>query len=105
MDAVTGLANIYMRGRRFPEAEAQLRKIVAAHPDGRIAIVAHGGVLDCIYRFVRGVPLDAPRDWPLLNSSINVVDFENGRTKVVSWGDVAHLSSPGSDDDLKEVPR
>jgi probable phosphoglycerate mutase len=79
--------------------------IVAAHPDGRIAIVAHGGVLDCIYRFVREVPLDAPRDWPLLNSSINVVDFENGQAKVVSWGDVAHLSSPGSDDDLKEVPR
>jgi tetratricopeptide (TPR) repeat protein len=33
MDAVTGLANIYMRGKQFPEAEAQLRKIVAAHPN------------------------------------------------------------------------
>jgi len=79
--------------------------IVEAHPDGRIACVAHGGVLDCIYRFVRGIALDAPRDWPLLNSSINVVDFKNGQAKVVSWGDVAHLSSPSSDDDLKEVPR
>lgn len=79
--------------------------IVAAHPGGRIACVAHGGVLDCIYRFVRAIPLAAPRDWPLLNSSINVVDFENGQAKVVSWGDVVHLSSPGSDDDLKEVPR
>jgi probable phosphoglycerate mutase len=79
--------------------------IVAAHPGGRIAVVAHGGVLDCVYRFVRGLPLDVPRDWPLLNSSINVVDFENGQTKVVCWGDVAHLSFPGSDDDLKEVPR
>jgi 2,3-bisphosphoglycerate-dependent phosphoglycerate mutase len=79
--------------------------IVAAHPGGRIAVVAHGGVLDCIYRFVRGLPLDVPRDWPLLNSSINVVDFESGQTKVVCWGDVAHLSSPGGDDDLKEVPR
>src|SRR6266581_9301972 len=28
-DAVTGLANIYMRGRRFPEAAAELRKLVA----------------------------------------------------------------------------
>src|ERR1700739_2719223 len=27
MDAVIGLANIYMRGRLFPEAEAQLRKV------------------------------------------------------------------------------
>ena len=79
--------------------------IAAAYPNGRIACVAHGGVLDCIYRFARGLPLDVPRDWPLLNSSINVVDFENGQAKVVSWGDVAHLSSPSSDDDLKEVPR
>jgi probable phosphoglycerate mutase len=79
--------------------------IVKAHPDGRIACVAHGGVLDCIYRFVRGIALDAPRDWPLLNSSINVVDFKSAQAKLVSWGDVAHLSSPSSDDDLKEVPR
>jgi len=51
------------------------------------------------------LPLEEPRGWPLLNSSINVVEFENGQAKVVSWGDVEHLSSPGSDDDLKEVPR
>lgn len=79
--------------------------IVAAHPHGRIACVAHGGVLDCIYRFVRAIPLNAPRDWPLLNSSINVVDFQNGQAQVQSWGDVMHLSSPSSDDDLREVPR
>ena len=33
MDAVIGLANIYMRRKQFPEAEAQLRKIGAAHPN------------------------------------------------------------------------
>src|SRR5437588_6060161 len=32
-DALTGLANVYMRGRRFPEAEEYLRKVVAAKPD------------------------------------------------------------------------
>ena len=36
---MTGLANIYMRGRRFPEAEAELRKLVAARPD--MADAAH----------------------------------------------------------------
>ncbi|SAL14320.1 phosphoglycerate mutase [Caballeronia sordidicola] len=82
-----------------------IEPIVAAHPGGRIACVAHGGVLDCIYRFAREIPLEAPRDWLLLNTSINVVDFENGQAKVVSWGDVAHLAAPSSDDDLKEVPR
>ncbi|WP_438395354.1 histidine phosphatase family protein [Caballeronia sp. DA-9] len=82
-----------------------IEPIVAAHPGGRIACVAHGGVLDCIYRFAREIPLEAPRNWLLLNTSINIVDFENGQAKVVSWGDVAHLAAPSSDDDLKEVPR
>jgi tetratricopeptide (TPR) repeat protein len=44
-DAVTGLANIYMRGRRFPEAEAELRMLVAAHPDEAAARVQLGRVL------------------------------------------------------------
>jgi probable phosphoglycerate mutase len=79
--------------------------IVAAHPDGRIACVAHGGVLDCIYRFASESPLDTPRGWLLLNSSINVVDYNDGVANVVLWGDVAHLSTTSSDDDLKEVPR
>ena len=44
-DAVTGLANIYMRGRRFPEAEAELRKLVAARPDEAAARIQLGRVL------------------------------------------------------------
>src|SRR5450631_211549 len=44
-DALTGLANIYMRGRRFPEAEAELRKLVAAHPDQAAARTQLGRVL------------------------------------------------------------
>jgi 2,3-bisphosphoglycerate-dependent phosphoglycerate mutase len=79
-----------------------VRPMVAMHPNGRIACIAHGGVLDCVYRMAVGLPLEAPRDWPLLNSSINVVDFTNGAAKVVAWGDVAHLSIETSDDGFKE---
>ena len=45
-DALTGLANIYMRGRRFPEAEQYLRKLVAAYPDQAGAHVQLGRVLE-----------------------------------------------------------
>ena len=31
-DAAIALANLYMRGRRFPEAEDYLRKLLAEHP-------------------------------------------------------------------------
>ena len=44
-EAVTGLANIYMRGRRFPEAEAELRKLVAAYPEQAAARIQLGRVL------------------------------------------------------------
>jgi tetratricopeptide (TPR) repeat protein len=45
-DALTGLANVYMRGRRFPEAEEYLRKLVAAKPDQAAAHVQLGRVLE-----------------------------------------------------------
>jgi Flp pilus assembly protein TadD len=44
-DAVTGLANVYMLSRRFPQAEEYLRKVVAAHPDEAAAHVQLGRVL------------------------------------------------------------
>ncbi len=34
-----------------------MEPIVAAHPGGRIAVVTHGGVLDCIYRFASKLAL------------------------------------------------
>jgi 2,3-bisphosphoglycerate-dependent phosphoglycerate mutase len=86
----------------YHRALRAVEPIVAAHPGGRIACVAHGGVLDCIYRFAMRVHLQEPRKWPLLNCSINVVDFENGAAKVAAWGDIAHLSAGSSDDGLKK---
>ena len=44
-DAVTGLANIYMRGRRFPDAEVELRKLLSAHPEEPSARIQLGRVL------------------------------------------------------------
>jgi 2,3-bisphosphoglycerate-dependent phosphoglycerate mutase len=98
-----------------PEGESQrafyhrvlhaLEPIVAAHPDGRIVVVAHGGVLDCVHRFARGLALEAPRDYALLNTSMNVVDFDGGKATIVTWADVTHLGGAASaDDNLKRVP-
>jgi 2,3-bisphosphoglycerate-dependent phosphoglycerate mutase len=79
-----------------------MEPIVAAHPDGRIAVVAHGGVLDCIYRFAMKLSLHEPRNWPLLNCSVNVVDYVDGGAAVVSWGDVTHLTTDTDDDNLRK---
>ena len=64
-DALTGLANIYMRGRRLPEAEAVLRRLVMAHPAeasphvqlGRV-LAAEGKNEDAIAELQTGTKLD-----------------------------------------------
>jgi probable phosphoglycerate mutase len=80
-----------------------LEPIVAAHPGGRIACV--GGVLDCVYRFANGLDLAAPRNYQLLNTSINVVDYADGRAQVVQWADVSHLDAASDDDGYRKVLR
>jgi tetratricopeptide (TPR) repeat protein len=44
-EALTGLANVYMRGRRFPEAEEYLRRLVAEHPQEAAVHLQLGRVL------------------------------------------------------------
>jgi tetratricopeptide (TPR) repeat protein len=44
-DAVTALANLYMRGRRFPEAEEYLKKLVAQQPQNAAAHIQLGRIL------------------------------------------------------------
>lgn len=80
-----------------------IEPLVAAHPGGRIACVAHGGVLDCVRRFACGLPLDAPRDYPLLNTSVNIVDFDSDKATIVTWADVSHLEAPSEDDSFKRA--
>ncbi|WP_175815317.1 histidine phosphatase family protein [Burkholderia diffusa] len=80
-----------------------LEPIVAAHQGERIACVAHGGVLDCVYRFANGLDLSAPRSYQLLNTSINVVDYVDGRAQVVQWADVSHLDTASDDDGYRKV--
>jgi predicted Zn-dependent protease len=44
-DTLTGLANIYMRGQKFPEAEDYLRKLLVSHPESAAAHIQLARVL------------------------------------------------------------
>ncbi len=69
-----------------------------AHPGKTIAIVAHGGVLECAYRAAQGLPLETPRDFKVLNASVNRFVVEEGELRLVSWGEVEHLRPAVLDD-------
>lgn len=64
----------------------------------RVAVITHGGVVGIMYRHVRGMALDAKRDYPLLNASINRFRMVDGRWNLDTWGDVSHLDGIPRDD-------
>jgi len=68
------------------------------HPGRTIAIVAHGGVLECAYREAVGMSLDSPRDFQVKNASINRFTWSDGKLALTSWGEVDHLSLAAMDD-------
>ncbi len=62
------------------------------YPGQTIAIVAHGGVLECAYRAAKGMSLDSPRDFQVRNASINRFTRAGGKLVLDSWGEVDHLA-------------
>ncbi len=70
-------------------------RIVDQHAGKTIVMVAHGGVLDCLYRAASRVDLDAPRTWQLDNAAINRLLHTASGLTLVGWNDTGHL-----DDDV-----
>lgn len=73
-------------------------RLAAAHRGQTIALVAHGGVLDCLYRAASRVDLQAPRTWELGNASINRLLHTDEGFTLVGWADTMHLMHTGRDE-------
>jgi 2,3-bisphosphoglycerate-dependent phosphoglycerate mutase len=69
-----------------------------AHPGESIALVAHGGVLDCLYRAATRADLRATRTWALGNASVNRLLHTPQGFTLVGWGDARHLDDPALDE-------
>ena len=71
---------------------ACIASLIERHPGQKLVVVTHGGVLDVIYRYVHGLPSDAPRDYPIPNAGINWLAISNTRWAIEAWGEVKHLA-------------
>ncbi len=73
--------------------------LAAKHPGEQIALVAHGGVMDVLYRLATRLDLQAPRTWDLTNAAINRLLWtpESGLT-LVGWADTGHLNQQTRDE-------
>lgn len=62
------------------------------HPGKSLALVAHGGVLECAYRAAHNMVLESPRSFPIRNASINRFRVHDGKLVLDSWGETDHLT-------------
>ncbi len=72
--------------------------LAAQHIGGQMVLVAHGGVMDMLYRLATGQSLQAPRAWQLGNAAINRLLWTPEGLTLVGWADVSHLDSTSLDE-------
>jgi probable phosphoglycerate mutase len=72
--------------------------MAAQHVGGQIVLVAHGGVMDVLYRLATGQELQAPRSWQLGNAAINRLLWTSEGLTLVGWGDTRHLEEATLDE-------
>lgn len=76
----------------FERVSGTMQRIANRHPGQRIVLVTHGGVLDCAYRATGTLALTDPQRPDIHNTSVNVIDWADGRFELRSWGDLSHLT-------------
>jgi len=73
-------------------------ELAARHTGQQIVMVAHGGVLDILYRAATRLDLQAPRTWQLTNTAVNRLLWTPQGLSLVGWGDTTHLDALGKDE-------
>ena len=73
-------------------------RLAAQHTGGLVVLVAHGGVLDVLYRLATGQELQAPRTWQLTNAAINRLLWTPDGLTLVGWADTQHLEGAARDE-------
>lgn len=107
-DATHTAPNLRDPRQDVPQGESLLQfqqRIVAAinslandYPGKHIALFAHGGVIDIVWRQTHGLDLFAQRPRPIQNTSINhfQVDRLNQQWSPIEWEITEHLSAASS---------
>jgi probable phosphoglycerate mutase len=87
----------------FDRVVATASRLAAQHPGQTVVMVAHGGVLDCLYRAATHIALDAPRTWELPNTGVNRLLWTGESFTLIGWADVSHLDDAARDESADRV--
>jgi probable phosphoglycerate mutase len=72
--------------------------IASRHLGEQIVLVAHGGVMDMLYRLATQQSVSAPRTWALGNTAINRLLWTPDALTLVGWSDTRHLDGAERDE-------
>lgn len=75
-----------------------VNELAARHVGEQIALVAHGGVMDVLYRAATRLDLQAPRTWQLPNTAVNRLLWTPEGLSLVGWADTTHLEGRSRDE-------
>lgn len=82
----------------YARAVGTVERLARDNPGKTLVVVAHGGVMDCLYRAGRRLELQAPRSWTLGNATINRLLYTPAGFSVVGWNDDLHLEGLSLDE-------
>jgi hypothetical protein len=80
-----------------------LNELAERHMGQHIALFAHGGVMDLLYRIATGQDLQAPRSWTLTNTAVNRLLWTPESVSLVGWADTSHLDKAARDEAVHGV--
>jgi probable phosphoglycerate mutase len=75
-----------------------VNNIAARHIGQQIVLVAHGGVMDMLYRLATRQDIGAPRTWELGNAAINRLLWTPDALTLVGWADTRHFDDGSLDE-------
>ena len=78
--------------------QGALRSLHRQHAGQTLLVIAHGGVLDTIYRIASGQSMRTQRMVLVPNASLNWVNFDGETLSIERWADTRHLSAVALDD-------
>ncbi|MFY3383761.1 histidine phosphatase family protein [Paracidovorax sp. MALMAid1276] len=79
--------------------ERTVSALAERHVGEQVVMVAHGGVLDVLYRLATRQDIQAPRTWQLANAAINRLLWTPDGLSLVGWADTQHLDSQAARDE------
>lgn len=85
--------------REFYQRSVQaVRRVLGSGRHRKVAIVTHGGVLECIHHWASGTEFAQPRTFDIFNASVNRLHWDGERAQIRSWGEIGHLDREALDE-------